>query len=166
MATDLARAVVVEFPLRGEWRALNTPAARVPSHGTDELGQRFAYDFVQMNAAGTRYSERSVLRHWLGSLPAEAFYCWEQPVFSAFEGRVCAAGDGWLDRMRVHTGWELLRVTFAPPRPAGSDFRPVIGNFVMIEGAAGTALYAHLREGSVGVGPGDVVESGARIGLV
>ena len=31
-------AVAVEFPLRGEWVAANTPAERVPSHGTNQLG--------------------------------------------------------------------------------------------------------------------------------
>jgi hypothetical protein len=40
-------AVVVEFPLRGEWAAVRTPAHRVPSHGTDMLGQRYAFDFVR-----------------------------------------------------------------------------------------------------------------------
>ena len=30
-----ATAVVVEFPLRGEWVAVRTPAHRVPSHGTE-----------------------------------------------------------------------------------------------------------------------------------
>ena len=37
------RPVVVDFPLRGEnWMAVTTPAHRVPSHGTDMLGQRYA----------------------------------------------------------------------------------------------------------------------------
>ena len=40
-------AVTVDFPLRGEWWAPNTPGSRVPSHGTDLLGQRYAYDFVR-----------------------------------------------------------------------------------------------------------------------
>ena len=38
--------VLVDFPLRGEWITPNTPGKRVPSHGTDILGQRYAYDFV------------------------------------------------------------------------------------------------------------------------
>jgi hypothetical protein len=37
---------IIDFPLRGEWVAEATPAQRVPTHGTDLFGQRYAYDFV------------------------------------------------------------------------------------------------------------------------
>lgn len=51
---ELAHPVVVEFPLRGEWLVERTPSSRIPSHGTDALGQRFAYDFVRTDhRAGT-----------------------------------------------------------------------------------------------------------------
>lgn len=41
--------VIVEFPLRGEWMAPNTPGKKVPSHGTDQLGERYAFDFLQVD---------------------------------------------------------------------------------------------------------------------
>ncbi|HJS27439.1 MAG TPA: M23 family peptidase, partial [Actinomycetota bacterium] len=44
---ELDDPVVVGFPLRGEWAAATTPAHRIPSHGTDMLGQRYAFDFVR-----------------------------------------------------------------------------------------------------------------------
>ena len=37
---------MVELPLRGEWSVETPPAYRIPSHGTDLLGQRYAYDLV------------------------------------------------------------------------------------------------------------------------
>nr|MDQ3554291.1 M23 family peptidase [Chloroflexota bacterium] len=40
--------ISVAFPLRGEWVAIISPGDRVPSHGTDMLGQRFAYDFIRV----------------------------------------------------------------------------------------------------------------------
>ena len=46
---ELDDPVVVDFPLRGEWAAANTPAHRIPSHGTDMLGQRYAFDFVRID---------------------------------------------------------------------------------------------------------------------
>ena len=52
MKLDFTAAAVVDFPLRGEWRAVNTPAERVPSHGTDYFGQRYAYDFMRFDATG------------------------------------------------------------------------------------------------------------------
>ena len=45
---ELDAAVVVDLPLRGgEWTVGRTPAHRIPSHGTDLFGQRFAFDFVR-----------------------------------------------------------------------------------------------------------------------
>src|SRR5512146_2900771 len=41
--------IIVEFPLRGEWLSPNTPGTRIPSHGTDKLGTRYAYDFIQVD---------------------------------------------------------------------------------------------------------------------
>jgi hypothetical protein len=38
--------IIVEFPLRGEWLSPNTPGTRIPSHGTNRLGTRYAYDFI------------------------------------------------------------------------------------------------------------------------
>ena len=163
---DLAQAVVVEFPLRGEWRALNTPAERVPTHGTNYFGQRYAYDFVRLDPAGTRYSPRAVLWQFAAAVPAAAFFAWAQPVHSAFAGRVIAVGDGWPDRARVNSAWELLRATLRPPHPAGRDYRPLTGNFVLVEGEPGVALYAHLQRGSTLVRAGDQVASGQPLGAV
>jgi hypothetical protein len=39
-AVELRDARIVEFPLRGEWHAAQSPADRIPSHGSDILGQR------------------------------------------------------------------------------------------------------------------------------
>ena len=59
MEHTLENPVVVEFPLRGEdWMAVTTPAHRVPSHGTDMLGQRYAYDFLRSTGAAACTSTR------------------------------------------------------------------------------------------------------------
>ena len=168
--SDFSTAAVVDFPLRGDWRALNTPAARVPSHGTDFFAQRYAIDFVQMDATGTWFypgGAGQLLRHATIGLAASRFFCWGQPVHSAFAGRVIAALDRWPDRARVQLGWELLRATFVPPRGvAPGDYRPLAGNYVLVEGAEGIALYAHLRCGSVRVAAGQRLASGDVLGAV
>ena len=41
--------IIVEFPLRGEWLSPNTPGTKIPSHGTNQLGTRYAYDFIQVD---------------------------------------------------------------------------------------------------------------------
>jgi hypothetical protein len=53
---ELADARIVELPLRGEWVAVHSPGSRIPSHGTDMLGQRFAFDLIRFDPRpGTRY---------------------------------------------------------------------------------------------------------------
>jgi murein DD-endopeptidase MepM/ murein hydrolase activator NlpD len=163
---DRSSATVVDFPLRGEWSAVNTPAHRVPSHGTDYFGQRYAYDFARLDGEGIPCHPRSVGRHLTLGAPVSAFYCWDQPVLAAFDGRVIGVGDGWPDRERVALLWELMRVTFFPPSVRGADYRPIAGNFALVEGSPGVALYAHLRRGSVRAKAGDTILDGDPIGTV
>lgn len=162
-------SVIVDFPLRGEWCAWNTPAERVPSHGTDYFAQTYAYDFVRMDEAILWCypgKERQLLRHFTLGIPASAFYSWNQPVHACFAGRVAAVGDGWQDRARVQGAWELIRCSFFPPSNTSDDHRPLAGNYLILEGEGVVALYAHLRAGSVAVAPGDEVSAGTVIGNV
>ena len=46
--------IIVEFPLRGEWLSPNTPGTKIPSHGTNHLGTRYAYDFIQVDCVKQR----------------------------------------------------------------------------------------------------------------
>ena len=162
--------VVVEFPLRGEWNALNTPGERVPSHGTDFFGQRYAFDFVQMDASATWYypgEVRALARHLTIGLPASRFYCWARKVHATAAGRVVRAVNDVPDRRRVQFAWELLRVAVvAPWTTALAGDEPLAGNHVIVEGEEGFALYAHLRQGSVTVSTGDRLQQGDVIGEV
>src|SRR5215468_10560838 len=38
--------LVVAAPVRGRWQAFNSPATKIPSHGTNFLGQTYAVDLV------------------------------------------------------------------------------------------------------------------------
>jgi hypothetical protein len=163
---DPGTAAVVDFPLRGEWCALHTPAERIPSHGTDYFGQRFAFDFVRMNSEGNRFYPNSLLTHFFAVVPATAFFCWDQPVHSAFSGRVVSVGEDWPDRRWVNALWQLARATLFSRGPRGTDYRPLAGNFVLVEGDAGVALYAHLRRGSIRVRSGQAVAVGTELGSV
>ena len=44
--------LVLSLPFEGRWLAVNSPARRVPSHGTHFLGQTYAIDFVAVDARG------------------------------------------------------------------------------------------------------------------
>ena len=163
---ELANARIVEFPLRGEWAASNTPAERIPSHGTDYFGQRYAYDFYRLTEDGMKPYSAPIARHLFASIPAEACLCWDEPVLSAFPGVVIDARDGWPDRRKLNLVLDLLQATFIGAEPRDGDFRPLTGNYVLVEGDPGVAMYGHLREGSVRVRAGDPVTTGQQLGTV
>jgi hypothetical protein len=158
--------VLVDAPLRGEWVATQTPAHRVPSHGTDYLGQRFAFDFLQIKPTSRLPYERGFWRHLLAFLPAQSFLCWDQPVFSVLDGVVATIGDGWPDRLKINLATALLGGLFRNPRITAGDLRPLAGNYVIVASEAGVAFYAHLRRGSISVRPGQQVKRGEVIGRV
>ena len=163
---DLSDASVVMFPLQGDWVAVNTPAERVPSHGTDYFGQRYAFDFARLDEGGQKFYATSILRHFLAVVRVTEFLAWNAPVLASFGGRVIRAGDGWPDRMRVNAMWELFRATFLAQGPNGADYRPLLGNYVLVEGDPGVALYAHLKQGSVAVRDHDSVTGRQQLGRV
>ena len=164
-----AAAVVVEFPLRGEWVAVRTPAHKVPSHGTELFGQRYAFDFVRPDKRkGLHLQPAGAVRSFLLGGRTRDYYGWGQPVHAAFDGRVVAAVDGVAERARVQVVREValaLRTTvgFDPTR---SGFEPVAGNHVIVQGAEAVAVFAHLAPGTVSLATGQEVRVGDLIGRV
>jgi hypothetical protein len=169
-ANELGGAVVVGFPLRGEWVAVTTPAHRIPSHGTDMLGQRYAYDFVRTDRrAGVHLHPAGRIRAWLIGGRTRDCYGWGQPVHAATDGEVVAAVDGIAERGWLHVVREVPRavktaVTFDPRQ----GFASVAGNHVIVRDRNGSAFsaYAHLAPGSVAVRVGQQVTAGDEIGRV
>lgn len=156
----------IGFPVAGDWVAVNTPAERIPSHRTNFFGQRYAYDLVRLNTAGSGFLRCTIFRQFFFFVHATSLHAWNEPVFAAFPGSVVAARDNWPDRLRVNATWELIRTTFFQRVPEPSDLRPLLGNYALIQGDAGVALYAHLREGSLLLRDGQTVEAGERIACV
>lgn len=158
--------VSVAFPLRGEWAALHTPAERVPSHGTDYFGQRYAFDFARLLGPYRKAYRKSIWRHLLAGVRAEDCYGWGETVHAPFDGEVVGAGDGWPDRLRLNLPLDLLRTLFFARDATPEDYRPLAGNYVLLEGEPGVALLAHLRRGSLRVGVGQALREGDAVGSV
>ena len=157
-------ALTVAFPLRGEWVAAHTPAARVPSHGTDALGQRYAYDFLRIEPGhGWKFFRGSTLRYWLVGVPLDTCPGWRAPIHAPFAGEVIAARDGWPERRWLHPLTDLALVLTAllrhprlrAPRTT-DDLRPALGNYVILKipDRETYALLAHAHTGSVCVRDG------------
>ena len=166
---ELHDPIVVDFPLRGEWAAATTPAHRIPSHGTDMLGQRYAFDFVRIDGRkGFHLHPAGTLRSYLIGGRTRDCYGWAQPVHAAFDGEVVEAVDGVPERAWLHIVRELAlvlknAVTFDPAK-RGLD--PILGNHVILRRGETFALFAHLAPGTVAVKAGERVRVGDVIGRV
>jgi hypothetical protein len=163
--------VVVDFPLRGEWIAPNTPGEKVPSHGTDMLGQRYAYDFVGIDSQSksVRFYQPGPLHYFIFGARLQDCYGWGRPIFSASAGIVVQAKDGWPERNPVHPGRDLailLKNAWTFDAQQEDAFQQLAGNYIIIETGEGYAVYAHAQTGSIGVSPGDKVEAGQQLARV
>jgi murein DD-endopeptidase MepM/ murein hydrolase activator NlpD len=174
MPHELDHPVVVDFPLRGQtWMAVTTPATRVPSHGTDLLGQRYAYDLLKVDERkGVNFHPTTQLRGLFRGGATRDCYAWGAPIHAPFEGEVVAASDGMAEREWIHPLKEMGRAmrnaaTFTPEK-----IPEILGNHVVLRAAVadgGGAVYAgfaHLTPGSVSVAEGQHVASGDLLGRV
>ena len=73
--------------------APNTPGTRVPSHGTNRFGTRYAYDFLQVD--WTRRGHPNYRVHWLSYLlfgvSLSKCYCWGKDIYAPCSGTVVDA---------------------------------------------------------------------------
>ena len=158
---------LIEFPLRGEWTAINTPAHRIPSHGTNKFGMRYAFDFIRLGWKPLIYlSSKNVYHHWFGNVSVKDCFGWSQPIYSPFEGEVVAMYDGWPDIMELNSIRDGYNLLFRQPKIRGRDFRPVAGNYVIIHSERFSALLAHMRNDSVKVREGQHVKAGDPLGEI
>jgi hypothetical protein len=159
-----AGAVVLDLPFRGSWRVENSPARRVPSHGTYAFGTSHAIDFVAVNDAG-----RSAPRSWRSLVATElpeVFTGFGQPILAPLSGTVTAVLDGEPDHEGRRSQLTLVPYMLGQPERIRKGIAAVAGNYVVIAaGASGPfVLLAHLRQGTVRVRPGQPVEAGDPVG--
>ena len=159
-----ASPVLLAVPGQGWWQARNSPARRVPSHGTDLFGSTFAIDLVGVDERG-----RSGPIGWRTLLATE-----DPRLFVGFGRVVTAPIAGLVEQVyeREPDG-RVRRSPMAYPGFATSQPRRIrrgiaglAGNCVVIAlGPSGPyVLVAHLQLGSVSVRPGERVEAGEPIG--
>jgi murein DD-endopeptidase MepM/ murein hydrolase activator NlpD len=173
MMNEFEDALILEFPLRGEWMTPNTPGKIVPSHGTDILGQRYAYDFWQVDRKIDNYKfyDGRKCKYYFRGIPLENCYCWGKEVFAPCDGKIVKSEDGCKERNPVNFFTDIFAVlkngfTFNPKKK-GFNIHPFIGNYIIMEIAENIfAFFAHFQNGSITVKSGDNVNKGQILGKV
>ena len=153
--------VVLALPFTGRWLARNSPARRVPSHGTDLLGERYAIDFIGVDARGRTASTRD----WgtlFGTEPVDRFVGFGRPVLAPARGTVVRVHDGESDHVARRSQLSLLPYALGQAARLREGLGAIAGNHVVIAlpDDAGFVALVHLRAGSVRVRAGDVVQTG------
>jgi len=163
--------VIVGFPLRGEWLAPNTPGSKVPSHGTNRLGSRYAYDLLQVDWKRKGWPSYHV--HWLQYLllgvPLDKCYCWGEEIYAPCDGVIVKAQDGYKERTRVH----LLSDLFIAVKnayffdPGKHNLQSAAGNYIIMKCRSDVyAGFVHLQKDSINVAVGQNVKKGDVLGKV
>lgn len=156
--------VVLNLPFRGRWLTQNSPARRVPSHGTDLFGVTYAIDFVAVDGHG-----RSAPRTWRSLLTTESphlFRGFGLPILAPEGGVVVEVHDGEVDHEARRSQPTLLRYALTQASRVRLGIGAIAGNHVVIAlSPSGPYVgVVHLRCGSVRVGLGDRVRAGDQIG--
>ena len=120
----------LEYPFACRWLTQNSPADRVPSHGTTMLGTSYAIDFVPVNDTGRTAPIT------FGSLvrpePPERFPGFGRPVLAPIEGVVAAAHDAEADHA-AYRGMPSIGYALTQRRRAEAGWVALAGNHVLIE---------------------------------
>lgn len=167
---ELINPILADFPMEGEWFAPNTPAKRIPSHGTDVLGQRYAFDFMMADWSGKTkvFFHGKSWRYYLSGIPLSQWYGWGREVYAPCGGRIITVKDGLKERQRVHLLTDMFVVLknafFFDPQK--HDLQQVCGNYIIIQTENAYAMLAHFQRGSICVTAGQEVKAGELLGRV
>jgi hypothetical protein len=157
--------VLLDLPFTGVWLARNSPATRVPSHGTDLFGTTYAIDFIAANPQ-RRTAGRRDWRTLVATEPVERFLGFGRPILAPADGIVAVAHDGEPDHPARRSQLALVPYALGQGARVGRGMAAVAGNHVII--ALGTSgpyvALVHLRRGSVMVQPGQAVVAGQPLG--
>lgn len=161
----MSSPVLLSLPFTGRWLVQNSPARRVPSHGVDLLGQRYAIDFVGVDARG----RTAPVRDWrtaLATEPPERFVAFGAPILSPVDGVVVTVHDGEPDHGARRSQLALIPYALGQAGRLRAGTGAVAGNHVVIADRVSGMFVAlvHLRRGSLGVRAGAEVTAGEQIG--
>ncbi|MBQ0985576.1 M23 family metallopeptidase [Streptomyces sp. F63] len=152
------------MPFTGLWRARNSPARQVPSHGTDLLGGRYAIDFIAVDGRHRTAGSRS-WRTFLATEPPELFHAFGLPILAPVGGTVVAVHDAEPDHEARRSQLALVPYALGQGSRLRQGVHAIAGNHVIIALAPDGPFVAlaHFKAGSVRVSAGQRVVEGEHI---
>ncbi|MFI7537307.1 M23 family metallopeptidase [Streptosporangium sp. NPDC049376] len=157
----MAVSIDLDYPFTGRWLVQNSPANRVPSHGTTLFATSYAIDFVPVGGAGRTAPIT------FGSLvrpePPERFPGFGRPILAPVAGVVLAVHDAEPDHP-AYRGLPSIGYALTQHRRAAAGWVTLAGNHVLIEHADVVVALCHLQHGGVEVRPGQRVHVGDVLG--
>lgn len=150
-------------PVTGAWAGLNSPADKVPSHGTHTYGQTYAIDIVGPSG---RTAPRRLTWGWTTRRPQECS-AFGRPAVAVADGTVVSVVSTLRDHRTRESFLPVMAMMFEGLFREIGGVRFLLGNHVVIDHGDGAwGVYAHLRRGSTVVSPGERVSAGQQIGDV
>lgn len=164
LGPDPRPATHVHPPVRGRWVPVNSPADKVPSHGTHEAGQTYAIDLVYHPDTDTEWTG---IRTGAVARRPETFPGFGRPVYAVADGVVVRATGRQRDHRSRNSapGVAYLFLESMVRQLASmltlTTARFLLGNHIIVDiGDGAYAVYAHLRRGSPRVRAGERVRAG------
>lgn len=164
-AGDGLKVLRLAYPFRGRWLVRNSPANRVPSHGTWLFGLAYSIDLVPVDDRGRTapFTAQSMFR----PEAAEQFPGFGRPILAPVDGTVVAVHDGEPDHP-TYRGFPSVSYALTQRKRAAGGWQGLAGNHVIIQAAGtGTPSYlalCHMQRGAIRVSVGQQVHTGAELG--
>ncbi|MEB5481405.1 M23 family metallopeptidase [Shouchella clausii] len=158
---DNGPGITGSLPFTGKWMVGNTPAQRIPSHGTDMFGVGYAIDFIAVDDQNRTSSSRS----WntlLGTESPEIFYAFGKPVVSPVSGKVVSIHNGEPDHEARRSLLTLLPYMLTQADRIRKGPEALAGNYVIIASDNSNLYIAivHLQLDSIVVEEGQNISEG------
>jgi hypothetical protein len=159
-----SEAVELSLPFTGPWLTQNSPAQRIPSHGSDLFGERYAVDFVGVDEHHRTARARD-WRTWFATEPPERFFAFGQPILAPISGIVVEVHAGEIDHEARRSQLALVPYALGQASRVRHGWGAIAGNYMIIASAAGPAFVAvvHLQAGSIRASVGQHVTEGQQI---
>src|SRR5690625_1733590 len=150
-----------QYPFAGRWLVQNSPANRVPSHGTELFSTAYAIDFVPVDTAA-RTAPISV-RSIFPREESDLFPGFGRNILAPVSGVVVAAHAEAADHA-AYRGFPSIAYALLQRRRVSQGWIALAGNHVMIDTGAGVVALCHLQQSSVAVEIGQQVQAGDVVG--